>query len=168
MPEHDDSPSPTPTHLQGPNSARTLRGGERVVLAHVANQGTTPRGTATLELTLSDRQAGVAAGALPPTDTCWRARRPGYVLVLAQVVWQGGRFAQDRQGGGFREVDGVDGDFRAPGRPLPPDVAAGVLATIGARYPTGSALEVAWAPAGAAPGRWWRTAFLLPRLRLPQ
>jgi hypothetical protein len=160
MPEHDHR------DVQEHIEERTLRVGERVVLAHLANQDTTPRGAVTLELSIGERQAGVAAGALPPTDTCWRARRPGYVLVLAQVLWQGARFAQDRRGGGFREVDGVDGDFCAPGRRLPPDVAAGVLATIRERYPTSSAIEVAWAPAGAAPGTWWRTAFLLPRLRL--
>jgi hypothetical protein len=146
---------------------RTLRNGEQVVLAHVVNQDTTPRGAVNLELSLSDRQAGIAAGTLPETDTCRRARRPGYLLVLAQVVWQDTRFAQDRIGGGFREVDGVDGDFRDGGRTLPPDVAAGVLATVRERYPTGSAIEVAWQPEGTAPGTWYRTAFLLPRLRLP-
>jgi hypothetical protein len=147
---------------------RPLRNGEQVVLAHVANQDTTPRSAVNLELSLSDRQAGIAAGTLPETDTCRRAHRPGYLLVLAQVVWQGGRFAQDRNGGGFREVDGVDGDFRTGGCTLPPDVAAGVLATVRERYPTGSAIEVAWKPEGIAPGTWYRTAFLLPRLRLPR
>ncbi len=140
----------------GPVPGRILRNGERVLLAHVANQDTTPRGAVNLELSLSDRQAGIAAGSLPETDTCRRARRAGYLLVLAQVVWQGARFAQDRNGGGFREVEGVDGDFRT------------VLATVRERYPTGSAIEVAWKPEGTEPGTWYRTAFLLPRLRLPR
>ncbi len=152
----------------GPVPGRILRNGERVLLAHVANQDTTPRGAVNLELSLSDRQAGIAAGSLPETDTCRRARRAGYLLVLAQVVWQGARFAQDRNGGGFREVEGVDGDFRTGGRTLPPDVAAGVLATVRERYPTGSAIEVAWKPEGTEPGTWYRTDFLLPRLRLPR
>jgi hypothetical protein len=146
---------------------QTLRDGERVVLAHVANQDTTPRGAVSLELAITDRQAGVAAGAVPETDTCRRTRRPGYILVLAQVVWRGMRFAQDRRGGAFREVDGVDGNFRAGGRTLPPDVAAGVLATIRARYPAGSAIEVSWEQAGDEMGVRYHTAFLLPRIHPP-
>lgn len=153
---------------------RTLRDGDRVVLARAANQDTTSRGAADLELAITDRQAGVAAGTLPDTDTCRRTRRPGYVLVIAQIVWGGARFAQDRRHGGFREVDGVDGDFRPDGRALPPDVAAGVLATVRQRYPSGSAIEVSWEQgagggdegAGAGGGR-CHTAFLLPRVHVP-
>jgi hypothetical protein len=109
---------PEQGHSEGGNyvPGQTLRDGERVVLAHVANQDTTPRGAVSLELAITDRQAGVAAGAVPETDTCRRTRRPGYILVLAQVVWRGMCFAQDRRGGAFREVDGVDGNFRAGGR----------------------------------------------------
>ncbi len=99
---------------------RTLVDGERVVFARVANQDTLDRGVVSLELTITDRQASVAVGRAPETDTCRRTRRPGYALVDAQVVWGGMRFAQDRQGGGFREVEGVDGNFRAEGRALPP------------------------------------------------
>lgn len=149
-------------------SGRTLRDGERVVLARVENHDTMDRGLVSLDLTITDRQVSIAAGAVPETDTCRRTRRPGYALVYAQVVWRGIRFAQDRRWGGFREVDGVDGDFRVEGRTLPPDVVAGVLATIRARYPTGSAIEVSWEQEGATTGARYYTAFLLPQFRLPQ
>jgi len=147
---------------------RTLVDGERVVLARVANRDTLDRGVVSLELTITDRQADVVVGRAPETDTCRRTRRPGYALVYAQVVWGGMRFAQDRQGGGFREVEGVDGNFRAEGRTLPPDVTAGVLATIRERYPMESAIEVSWEHAGAVTSERCYTAFLLPRVRLPQ
>jgi hypothetical protein len=81
---------------------QTLRDGERVVLAHVANQDTTPRGAVSLELAITDRQAGVAAGAVPETDTCRRTRRPGYILVLAQV--SGAGCASPRTGAGARSA----------------------------------------------------------------
>jgi hypothetical protein len=55
---------------------QTLRDGERVVLAHAANQDTTPRGAVSLELAITDRQVGVAAGVVPEMDTCRRTRRP--------------------------------------------------------------------------------------------
>ena len=158
--DHEDGEGYTP--------GRTLMDGERVVLARVANQDTLDRGEVSLELAITDRQANFAAGRAPETDTCRRTRRPGYALVYAQVVWDGMRFAQDRQGGGFREVEGVDGDFRAGGRTLPPDVTAGVLATIRERYPEGSAIEVSWERAGAATSERCHTAFLLPRVRLPR
>ena len=147
---------------------RTLRDGDQVVLARVANHDTIDRGVVSLDLAITDRQAAVATGAAPETDTCRRTRRPGYALVYAQVVWRGLRFAQDRHEGGFREVDGVDGNFRVAGRTLPPDVAAGVLATIRARYPTGSAIEVSWEHEGAGTHGRRHTAFLLPRVRLPR
>jgi len=162
MPETDHGDS------SGYGPGRTLVDGERVVLARVANQDTLDRGVVSLELTITDRQASVAAGRMPETDTCRRTRRPGYALVDAQVVWGGMRFAQDRQGGGFREVEGVDGNFRAEGRTLPPDVTAGVLATIRERYPTESAIEVSWEHAGAEASERCHTAFLLPRVRLPR
>ncbi len=162
MPETDHGDS------SGYVPGRTLVDGERVVLARVVNQDTLDRGVVSLDLTIADRQADVAAGRAPETDTCRRTRRPGYALVYAQVVWGGLRFAQDRQGGGFREVEGVDGNFRAEGRTLPPDVTAGVLATIRERYPTESAIEVSWEPAEAATRERCHTAFLLPRVRLPQ
>jgi len=114
MPETDHGDS------SGYVPGRTLVDGERVVLARVANQDTLDRGVVSLELTITDRQASVAVGRAPETGTCRRTRRPGYALVDAQVVWGGLRFAQDRQGGGFREVEGVDGNFRAEGRTLPP------------------------------------------------
>ncbi len=161
MPETDDG------DRTGYVPGRTLVDGERVVLAHVVNQDTLDRGVVSLELAITDRQARVAAGQAPETDTCRRTRRPGYALVYAQVVWGGIRFAQDRQGGRFREVEGVDGNFRAEGRTLPPDVTAGVLATIRERYPTESAIEVSWEHAGAATGERRYTAFLLPRVRFP-
>lgn len=150
---------------EGYRPGRTLSDGERVVLARLNNQDTLPGGVASLELTITDRQAGVAMGLAPETDTCRRTRRPGYVLVLAQVMWQGQRFAQDRTHGGFREVDGVDGNFQAQGRTLPPEVTAGVLATIRQRYPSGGAIEVSWEQHD---GRRCYTAFLLPQVRLPQ
>ena len=53
------------------------------------------------------------------------------------------------------------------GRTLPPDVAAGVLATIRARYPAGSAIEVSWEQAGDETGVRYHAAFLLPRIHLP-
>lgn len=162
MPEQNDDNS------SRCGSGRTLRNGERVVLAHVENHDTMDRGLVSLELTITDRQVSIAAAAMPETDTCRRTRRPGYALVYAQVVWCGIRFAQDRRWGGFREVDDVDGDFRAEGRTLPPDVAAGVLATIRVRYPTGSAIEVSWEQEGATTGARYYTAFLLPQVRLPQ
>ena len=156
---------------EGYTPGRTLKDGDRVILARIANQDTTARCAVDLELAITDRQASVATGALPETDTCRRTRRPSYVLVLAQITWQGIRFAQDRRQGGFREVDGVDGDFRPNGRTLPPDVAAGVLATVRQRYPSESAIEVSWEQEqqGAETGvaRCY-TAFLLPRMRLPR
>lgn len=153
---------------EGYTPGRTLREGERVVLVRVANQDTTPRGAVSLELTISDRQADVAAGTAPETDTCRRSERAGYVVARAQVVWAGRRFAQDPRHGGFREVDGVDGNYRVGGQVLPPDVAAGVLATIRARYPVGSAVEVSWERQGAAAGERCHTVFLLPRVRLSE
>lgn len=158
-------PEQPPHETEGYRPGRTLVDGERVVLARLANQDAIPGGAVDLELTITDRQAGVAAGWAPETDTCRRTRRSGYVLVFAQVVWQGQRYAQDRTHGGFREVDGLDGDFRPQGSVLPPDVAAGVLATIRQRYPSGGAIEVSWEQHD---GRRCYTAFLLPQVRLPQ
>jgi hypothetical protein len=155
-------------HDEGYQPGRTLKDGDRVVLASVANLDAMSRGAASLELAITDRQANVATGAMPETDTCWRTLRPAYVLVLAQVVWQGARFAQDRRRGGLREVDGIDGDFLPSGRALPPDVTAGILATVRQRYPSGSAVEVSWEQQGDEPGgARYHTAFLLPRLHLP-
>ncbi len=90
MPETDHGDS------SGYVSRRTLVDGERVMLARVANQDTLDRGVVSLDLTITDRQASVAVGRAPATDTCRRTRRTGYVLVYAQVVWGGMRFAQDR------------------------------------------------------------------------